>query len=144
MYICHAKCMYLLFSWCVRTTIYCNPPLCLCITLHPLPHNKHSNIQLQFLSLCRLQQLAIPWKLTVMSVSLLLATSAVIFWLWLVIVPAGEAILCPKECKCDTGGYYIICYGPSITSVPLIHLTDVRVLGLYENKITLFERDFFF
>jgi hypothetical protein len=76
-------------------------------------------------------------------VSLLVATPAVIFWLWLVIVPVRVAILCPEECHCDTGGNLVFCSSTSLTAVPLIHLTDVRVLSLSENNITLFEKDSF-
>ena len=78
-----------------------------------------------------------------MLVSLLLATPAVIFWLWLVIVPVRVAILCPEECRCDTGGKLVFCSSTSLTAVPLIYLTDVRVLSLSENKITFFQRDSF-
>jgi hypothetical protein len=52
------------------------------MTLHypySRPHNKHNNIQYQFLSLCRLQHLAMPSRLTVVLVSLLLATPVIIF-----------------------------------------------------------------
>ena len=55
----------------ISSSLYC--PL-------PDPHNTHSNIQYQFLSLYKLQQLAMPSRLTVVLVSLLLATPAVIFW----------------------------------------------------------------
>jgi len=44
--------------------------------------------------MCRLQQLAMPSRLTAVLVSLLLAT-------WLVIVPGREANLCPEKCRCD-------------------------------------------
>ena len=74
-------------------------------------------------------------------VSLLLA--AVIFWLWLVIVPARVAILCPKECLCEAGGYTVYCSGPSLTSVALIRLTGVRIIVLRNNNITLLEKDSF-
>ena len=83
-----------------------------------------------------------PSRLTVVLVSLLLATPAVIFWLWLVILPARVAILCPEECRCDPEEYHVICYNTLLTTVPLIRLTDVRVLALRHN-ITLFERDSF-
>jgi Leucine-rich repeat (LRR) protein len=95
-------------------------------------------------SLCRLQQLAMPTRLPLMVLSLLLATSALIFWLWLVIVPARVATLCPEECSCDPGGHYIDCVGTSLTAVPLIRLTDVRELWLYKINITLFTEDSFF
>jgi hypothetical protein len=84
-----------------------------------------------------------PSKLTVLLVSLLLATPLVIFWLWLVIVPARVALLCPEKCWCNTDGYIVVCYYPSVTTVPLIRFTEVRALWFYENDITLFERDSF-
>jgi len=84
-----------------------------------------------------------PSKPTVLLESLLLATPTLILWLWSVIVPARVAILCPKECQCDTGGYYVECDGTSLNPVPLIHPTDVRTLWLTEKNITLLERDSF-
>ena len=112
----------------ISSSLYCTP----------------QTIQHQFLSLCRLLQLAMPSRLTVVLLSLLLATPAVVFWLWLVIVPAKVEILCPEGCRCDTGGYFVECDGTSLKSVPLIHLTDVRVLGLFSNEITSLENDSFF
>jgi len=106
-------------------------------------NNKHSNIHFQFLSLCRLQQLAMTSRLTVVLVSLLLATAIVIFWLWLVIVPATVAQPCPLECECRKGAYSVRCSGPSITALPLIRYKDVQRLYLTENNITLLERDSF-
>jgi Leucine-rich repeat (LRR) protein len=76
-------------------------------------------------------------------VSLLLATPAVIFWFWLVILPARVAILCPEGCKCEQAGYYVDCSSTSLNSVPLIHLTGVRGFSLYENNITLLKNDSF-
>jgi len=84
-----------------------------------------------------------PSRLTAVLVSLLLATPAVAFWLWLVIVPARVAILCPEECRCDRLGYDVGCYSETLTAVPVIHLTDVRVLSLYRNKIKLLENNSF-
>ena len=84
-----------------------------------------------------------PSRLTVALVSLLLATPAVIFWLWLVVLPARVAILCPEECRCDPEEYHVIRYNTSLTTVPFIRLTDVRVLGLRHNNLTLFERESF-
>jgi Leucine-rich repeat (LRR) protein len=75
--------------------------------------------------------------------SLLLATPAVAFWLWLVIVPAKVAILCPVGCECDTAGFSILCSSKSLTAVPLIHLTDVRALLLSGNNIKLLKNDSF-
>ena len=76
-------------------------------------------------------------------VLLLLAAPAVIFWLWLVILPARVATLCPEGCRCEAGGYCIQCPGTPFNPVPLIHLTQVRVLWLYYNKIPLLENDSF-
>ena len=75
--------------------------------------------------------------------SLLLALPAVMFWLWLVILPAGVAIVCPGECRCEAGGYYVVCDETSLTAVPLIQLPDVRGICLYKNKIRLFKNDSF-
>ena len=47
----------------------------------PGPRNNYSNVQLLFLSLCRLPQLAMPSRLTVVLVSLMSAEPAVILWL---------------------------------------------------------------
>jgi len=83
-----------------------------------------------------------PSRLSVLLVSLLLAAPAVVFWLWLVIVPAKVAMLCPEECRCDTGGYQVKCNGRSITSIPF-RLTDVRNLELTMCNINLFENESF-
>ena len=84
-----------------------------------------------------------PSNLTVVFLSLLLATPTVIFWLLLVIVHARGAVLCPEGCTCDTGGYHISCYKKSLTAVPLIHLTNVRILRFERNVITLLEKNSF-
>jgi hypothetical protein len=82
-------------------------------------------------------------RLIVLLVSLLLVTPAVIFWLWLVSLPARVAKLCPEECECDTGGFSVFCSSTSLKPVPLI-LTDVRLLELFDYNTSLFERDAFF
>ena len=107
------------------------------------PHNSHSNVKMQFLSLCRLQQPAMPSRLTVVLVSLLLATPAVISWLWLVIVPIRVKKLCPEECWCDAGGYVVDCSGKALHSIPSIYLTQVQELILIDNNITCLEKDSF-
>ena len=107
----------------------------------PHSHNKHNNIHYQFLSLCRLQQLAIQSSLTVMLLSLLLATTAVIFWMWLVILPTRVAISCPEGCVCETDGYYVNC--SPFNSIYLIFLTYVRELVFYSNSKTSLEKDRF-
>ena len=83
-----------------------------------------------------------PSRLIVVLVSLL-ATPAVIFWLWLVILPARVAVLCPEECRCETEGYYVNCSGSGLNGVSLIHPTDVRILVIDDNNITYFEKDCF-
>ena len=84
-----------------------------------------------------------PSNLTVVLVSLLLATPVVALWLWLVIVPARVAMLYPEECKCDPAGYDIRCSSESLTAVPVINITGVRVLRVPFNKITLLGKDRF-
>ena len=84
-----------------------------------------------------------PSRLTVVLVSLLLATPLLIFWLWLVILPARVTMLCPEGCQCETGGYCVDCSCTSLKSVPLIHLTNVRELKLSINNITLWKKDSF-
>ena len=69
----------------------------------PRHHNKDNNIQYQFLPLCRLQQLVMPSRLSVVLVSILMATPALIFWLWLVIQPTTETIQCPERYWYDPG-----------------------------------------
>jgi hypothetical protein len=82
-------------------------------------------------------------RLAVLLVSLLLATPAVMFWLWLVIVGERVVLLCPKGCECDTEQHKVTCVGSSVTAVPLIRSTDVREFGLYYNDFKLIERDSF-
>jgi hypothetical protein len=98
---------------------------------------------LLFLSLCILQQLDMPSRLTVLLVSLLLAKTAVIFCLWLVILGATMAKLCPDACSCDLGGYYVNCSDSSLTSIPLIFPTTIREHVLGGNNITSEEKDSF-
>jgi len=83
-----------------------------------------------------------PSRQTLVLVSLLLATPAFAFWLWLVIVPARVALLCPEGCTCDTGGHYVSCYNTSLTDLPSKHFTDVRALEIKYN-ITLLVKDSF-
>jgi hypothetical protein len=71
-----------------------------------------------------------------------MATPAVIFWLWLVIVPARAAILCPEGCWCDGWGSYVKCRS-SLNSIPLMFPRGVETLSLSYNNITSFEKDTF-
>jgi len=73
----------------------------------------------------------------------MLATSAVIFWLWLVIQPTRVAILCLEECWCDPEGYHEDYLGSSLNSVPLILPTNTRRLALNDSRITSLEKEAF-
>ena len=84
-----------------------------------------------------------PSRLTVVLVSLLLATPAVVSWLWLVIVPLRVTKLCPAECCCDVGGYFVNCSNTSLHNIPSIKLTHVQELILNDNNITSLEKDIF-
>jgi len=82
-------------------------------------------------------------RLTVVLVLLLLATSAGIFWLWSVILPARVAILCPEECRCNADGFIVNCSASGLNTIPLLLLTDVRGLLLGNNNISILENDSF-
>jgi hypothetical protein len=84
-----------------------------------------------------------PSRLTVVVLSLLLATPAVIFWLWLVILPARVVELCPEECWCDYEEFQVDCSNSSLENIPLIFPVNVRELDLDGNNITSFEKDSF-
>jgi len=79
-----------------------------------------------------------PSRLTVVFVSLLLATPVIIFWLWLVILPTRVAIECPEECRCKADGYYIKCSDSGLNSIPSNIPTHVRLLVRHGNNITYF------
>jgi hypothetical protein len=74
---------------------------------------------------------------------MLLATATVIFWLWLVILPARVAKHCPDECRCNAGGYYVDCSSSYLKQIPLTLPTHVRGLVLNNNSVTLVEKDSF-
>jgi len=80
---------------------------------------------------------------TVVLVSLLLATPAVISWLWLVILLYRVTKLCPKECWCDAGCYFVDCSSKSLHNIPSVYLTYVQELVLDGNNITSLEKDSF-
>jgi hypothetical protein len=82
-----------------------------------------------------------PSSLTVVLVSLLFATPAVISWFWLVIVPLRVTKLCPEGCWCDVGGYFVDCSNTSLHNIPSIYLTHVQELVLNDNSITSLEKD---
>jgi hypothetical protein len=82
--------------------------------------------------------------MNVVLVSLLLASPAIIFWLWLVIVPISVTKLCPEKCRCDVGGYFVHCSSKGLHNIPSIYLTHVQGLVLNGNNITSLEKDIFF
>jgi Leucine-rich repeat (LRR) protein len=84
-----------------------------------------------------------PSRLAVVLVLLLLATPAVVFWLWLVIVPARVAILCPEGCWCDSAGYQIICLRASFNNIPVLLLRSITELYIADNNITSLKKDSF-
>ena len=84
-----------------------------------------------------------PSNLIVVLPLLLLGTSALLFWLWLLIVPLRSAMLCPEVCICDTGAFSVDCSKRSLNSVPKFHLTNVRVLFLSSNEINFLMNDSF-
>jgi Leucine-rich repeat (LRR) protein len=84
-----------------------------------------------------------PSRLTVVSLSLLLAIPAVIFWLWLLTQPIREAKLCPEECRCEEGGGEVNCSDSGLNRIPSTIPTHVRRLVLDGNNITFFENDTF-
>jgi len=121
------------------------------MSLIMLPHilfNKQHNSKQMFLSLCRLQQLAMPTRRTVVLVSLLLATPVVLSWLWLIYLPLRVIILCPEECRCDVGGYFVDCSKQSLSKIPSVkipsvYITHVQDLVLNDNNITSLQKDIF-
>jgi Leucine-rich repeat (LRR) protein len=73
----------------------------------------------------------------------MVATSFVTLWLWLVILPARVAKLCPEECWCEPGGYHVDCSSSSLNNIPFIFPTNVQELVLYDNNIMSIEKDSF-
>jgi hypothetical protein len=84
-----------------------------------------------------------PSSLTVVLVSLLLGAPSLLFWLWLVIVPARVAILCPEECECDLAQYAVRCINTTLTAVTSIHFTHFDALGVAASNITCLVKDSF-
>ena len=82
-------------------------------------------------------------RLTVVLVSLLLATLTLIFWLWLVILPAREAILCPERCRYHPEGYHVACSSVSLNSIPLILPKNVHNFVLGSSSLTSLSKDRF-
>jgi len=84
-----------------------------------------------------------PSILTVLLVSLLLVTPAVLFWLWLMILPVRLVEICPEECSCEREGYIVNCSDSRLNSIPSILPTHAQTLVLDGNNISFFENDSF-
>jgi len=84
-----------------------------------------------------------PLSLTVVFVSLLLATPVIVFWLWLLTLPTSVAVLCPEKCRCGEEGYLVNCSHSGLNSIPSILPKHVRILSLDGNKIPFFAKDNF-
>jgi hypothetical protein len=84
-----------------------------------------------------------PSRLTVVLVLLLLTAPAVIFWLWLTILPTRFELVCPKECKCQREGIFVYCSDSGLNSFPSNLPTHVRHLYLNGYNITYFEKGTF-
>ena len=84
-----------------------------------------------------------PSRLNMVLVSLLLTTPAVIFWLWLVILPTRFEVVCPEKCRCEAETSDIDCSGSGLNSIPSNFPAHVRALVLDGNNITYFENGTF-
>jgi Leucine-rich repeat (LRR) protein len=76
-------------------------------------------------------------------VSLLVASPALIFWIWLVVLPTRVTLLCPERCWCSAGGLKIDCTNSSLDNIPVILHKDVRSLTLDYNNLTYLKKDAF-
>jgi Leucine-rich repeat (LRR) protein len=84
-----------------------------------------------------------PSRVTVVLVTLLMTSPVLIFWVWLLIVPARVAFLCPEGCWCDPGGNTIDCFNSSLNNIPIIFLKDVRILYLDYINLSSLRKDSF-
>jgi hypothetical protein len=82
-------------------------------------------------------------KLTVVLVSLLVASPAVIFWFWLVFQQTRAVTLCPEGCVCSYMGLDVDCSHSSLKSIPSSLPTHAHELLIDDNNITYFENDSF-
>jgi hypothetical protein len=82
-------------------------------------------------------------RLTVVLPLLLLAVPMVIYWLWLLNQPIREKIQCPEKCRCGEVGLNVNCSNSGLNRIPSILATQVRILLLSGNNITVFESDSF-
>jgi hypothetical protein len=74
-------------------------------------------------------------RLTVVLVSLLMASPAVIFWFWLVFQQTRAVTLCPEGSRCSEVGLNVDCSDSSLKSIPSILHTNVQALAIDGTKI---------
>jgi gastrin-releasing peptide receptor len=92
---------------------------------------------------CRLIQFAMPVTVKAVLVSLLVASPALIFWIWLVILATRFTLLCPDGCWCSADGDKIDCSNSSLDNIPVIFHKQVRSLTLDYNNLTYLKEDVF-
>ena len=112
----------------------------------PRHNNKHSNVQLQFLSLCRLQQLAMPSGLTVGLASLLLQRPAVKLWLLLlVILQARVSTTCHVKCweSCYPSRCHVACSSEPIDNISSVYSSIDQEFKPHYKSITYLKNDSF-
>ena len=80
-----------------------------------------------------------PSRMTVVFVSPLFATASLIFWLWLVFVPASMADICPEGTDCKEVNFFVLHNVPYIST----RVTDNRYVKSFRKFITVLERDSF-
>ncbi|PNF18689.1 hypothetical protein B7P43_G05040 [Cryptotermes secundus] len=84
-----------------------------------------------------------PATVKAVLISLLVASPALVFWAWLVILPARFTLLCPDGCWCSAGGDKIDCTNSSLDNIPVIFHKDARSLTLDSNNLTYLKKDAF-
>jgi hypothetical protein len=84
-----------------------------------------------------------PATVKAVLVSLLVALPALIFWTWLVILPARFTLLCPEGCRCSAGGDKVDCINSSLDNIPVIFHKGVQSLTFDRNNLTYLKKDTF-
>jgi Leucine-rich repeat (LRR) protein len=84
-----------------------------------------------------------PSRMTVLLVTLLMTSPILIFWAWLLILPASVAFVCPEGCWCDPWGNRIDCFNSLLNIIPITSLKDARKLYLNYTNLTYIRKDSF-
>lgn len=105
--------------------------------------NKHRNIQLHFLSVCRLQQFVMPSKLAVGLVLVLLAIPFLMCKKRRLAQPARVVKLCPEECRCESGTYRVSCPMSSLNNIASNFLKTFREFQLDGKRIPSLKKNSF-